>query len=118
MKEYQNNEAGRALALAAVNGDQSKLWFDGEHIRVFEGGVESPRIITTSEYIDRFTPAEQLAITSLAYSGAGDAQVVLLLLKTQTRAEINLDSAVLIAGLDYLVSKGAIAAGRPAIIRA
>ena len=78
----------------------------------------TPRIIPTADYIDRFTAAEQLAITTLAYAGAGDAQTVLLLLKTQTRPEIDLDAQTLIAGLDYLVAKGAIAAGRPAQIRA
>lgn len=78
----------------------------------------TPRIIPTADYIDRFTAAEQLAITTLAYAGSGDAQAVLLLLKTQTRPEIDLDAQTLIAGLDYLVSKGALASGRPTQIRA
>ena len=116
MNAYPNTESGRVDALADAAGNQSRLWFDGETIYVTD--VATPRIIPTADYIDRFTAAEQLAITTLAYAGSGDAQAVLLLLKTQTRPEIDLDAQTLIAGLDYLVSKGALASGRPTQIRA
>lgn len=62
---------------------------------------------------DRFTSAELAGITGLAYSGTGDATVQLLLLKIATASEgIPLDSAETVGGLDYLVSKGRLAAGR------
>ena len=74
-------------------------------------------IISAAEFRDRFTSAELLGISTLAYSGTGDPAVQLLLLKVATNRDgIDLASADVIAGLDYLISKGKLLAGRKAEI--
>ena len=79
--------------------------------------VPSSVIISAAEFRDRFTSAELLGISTLAYSGTGDPAVQLLLLKVATNRDgIDLASADVIAGLDYLISKGKLLAGRKAEI--
>ena len=70
-------------------------------------------IISAAEFRDRFTSAELLGISTLAYSGTGDPAIQLLLLKVATNRDgIDLASADVIAGLDYLIAKGKLLAGR------
>ena len=72
------------------------------------------RIVTAQEFRDRFTQAELLGMMSSVDSG-----VRMLLFKIQTNsAGIDLLSYEVQQGLTYLVSKGLIAAGRPAQITA
>lgn len=73
--------------------------------------VAEQRIVAAHEFRDRFTAAELGAIVNRAYSGTGDVNAQLLLLKVQTAVGgINLDSPEVIGGLDYLVSVGVIPA--------
>lgn len=66
--------------------------------------------ITAAMFRDRFTVAEMDAVLALSYGG--DAVARRLLLKLQTQTSINLDSAELMAGLDYLVTAGTLTAAR------
>jgi hypothetical protein len=78
-----------------------------------------PRLIDAAEFRDRFTAAELAGVSALAYSGAGDVGAQLLLLRVATNRDgIDLDSADVIAGVDYLISKGKLAASRKAEILA
>ncbi|MDZ7655614.1 MAG: hypothetical protein U0997_06685 [Sulfurimicrobium sp.] len=72
----------------------------------------APRLIPTGDFRARFTGTEMAAILVLAYSGAGDVNAAMLLLKLQTTPEIDLDSPEVSGGLAYLASKGCIAAER------
>ena len=81
--------------------------------------VPGERRIPASEFRARFTDAELAGVSMLAYGGTGDATAQVMLLKISTASEgIDLDSAPVIAGLDYLVAKGKLEAGRKAEILA
>lgn len=78
-----------------------------------EGGVwvernnaASVRVIPTVDFRSRFADAEMDAIMSLAYSGTGDVTARRILLKLQTRSDIDLDDQRVIDGMAYWVSKG------------
>lgn len=101
-----------------------RLRADGR-VDVYESAAERPaptpprRLIDKADFRDRFSAGELTAITSLAYSGAGDALARVLLLRlTTTRDGIDLDNPDVIAGLDHLIAKGALAAPRKAEILA
>jgi len=83
--------------------------YDGQ---VFTRPAPDPvaRTITADHFRDRFTVEEMDAVLALAYGG--DAIARRLLLKLQTQSVINLGSAELLAGLDYLVTTGAITEAR------
>lgn len=73
--------------------------------------VAEQRVLTAFEFRDRFTAAELGAIVARAYSGDGDVNAQVLLLKVQTAVGgINLDSAEVVEGLSYLVAIGVISA--------
>lgn len=72
------------------------------------------RLIPMADFRARFSDPEMAAILVLAYSGAGDVNAAMLLLKLQTTPEIDLDSPKVSGGLAYLASKGCIAAERVA----
>jgi len=79
--------------------------------------ITSPRTIPVHEFRDRFTTQELAAMKAAELSG--DVTAGLLLLNVQTADEgIPLDSQKVIDGLAYWVSIGALAANRPAEIRA
>lgn len=64
------------------------------------------RIVSASEFRDRFTTDEMDAVLTLAYGG--DAIARRLLFKLQTQANISLDSPELIGGLAYLAQTGVV----------
>lgn len=72
----------------------------------------APRLIPMADFRARFSDPEMAAILVLAYSGAGDVNAALLLLKLQTTPEIDLDNPTVAGGLAYLASKGCLAAER------
>jgi hypothetical protein len=92
------------------------VWLDGEAQPSWYQApqpVDASRIISAAEFRDRFTPAELAAISALAYAGTGDVGAQLLLLKVATNRDgIDLGSADVIAGLDYLVGKNKITGAR------
>lgn len=75
------------------------------------------RILTISQYRNRFTEAEQVAVLQAAYSGNTNCQVLLMKMQTTTDG-INLDSESVINGLAYLTSIGILKDGRAVEIRA
>jgi len=78
-----------------------------------QSGSQTTRRIPASDFRDRFTPAELAGVSMLAYSGDGDVVAQLLLLKVATNRDgIDLDSPETIGGVDYLISKGKLAATR------
>lgn len=77
----------------------------------------APRRITAGEFRDLFTTTELIGINQLAYGGDATAQLLLLKITTAS-AGIDLDSPEVAGGLDYLVAKGRLAAGRLAEILA
>ena len=64
--------------------------------------IQSPRNITVQAFRSRFTDAELKWMLALARNGNDDAG--LLLLKFQTRTEVDLDDPAVVAGMGYLVS--------------
>lgn len=92
-----------------------EVWAEGEQQPAwYQAPVASAaKVISAAEFRDRFTPAELAGISALAYSGTGDTNAQLLLLKVATNRDgIDLNSAEVIAGLDYLISKGKFTAQR------
>ena len=84
-----------------------------ERAAITHAPAPSSIIISAAEFRDRFTSAELLGISTLAYSGTGDSFIQLLLLKVSTNLDgIDLASADVIAGLDYLITKGKITTAR------
>lgn len=75
------------------------------------------RVISVTEFRDRFTPTELSKLLVLAYAGDANAQSLLLQVQTASYG-INLDSATVSQGLDYMITKLVIAAGRKAEILA
>ena len=73
------------------------------------------RYVTAEQFRDRFTAAELLAISA---AGQTDAMVAFFLAKLGTAfGPFSLDREDVIDGLNYLVSKGLLAANRPEKIR-
>jgi hypothetical protein len=92
------------------------LWYDIGRIVVYTGEdipvIPSQRVISTVDFRSRFTDAEMDAIMSLAYSGTGDVTARRILLKLQTRADIDLDDQRVIDGMGYWVSQGVLTQAR------
>lgn len=95
-----------------------EVYYPGDADPYAAPSIAMRRIITASDFRARFTDAEMAAIITLAYSGAGDVNSALLLLKLQTSNDIDLDSGAVAHGLAYLTAKGALPAGRAAEILA
>lgn len=72
-----------------------------------------PRTISVQDFRSRFTDAELAGIVSSA-----DVAVKVLLVKLQTRDEVDLADPQIAAGLDLLVSKGLLSAPRRAVVGA
>lgn len=120
---YQTEHAaidahGRGCQIACYGPEDWRVWI-GTGSAPWESDQPAPpvRRVTAAEFRDRFTLSEQAAITSLAYTGGGDVTAQVLLMRLATNRDgIDLDAAETVAGLDYLVSKDVIAAGRLAEI--
>lgn len=85
--------------------------FDGVNFALpVRPAMPGPRTLSPAAFRDRFTADEMDAVIALAYGG--DAVARRLLFKLQTQTSINLDSAELMAGLDYLVTAGTLTAAR------
>jgi hypothetical protein len=99
----------------AIQGPKH-IWYDIGRIVVYTGedipAIPSQRVISTVEFRSRFTDAEMDAIMSLAYSGTGDVTARRILLKLQTRADIDLDDQRVIDGMGYWVSQGVLTQAR------
>lgn len=110
-----------------LKAGQYRVYASGSGWDCYEAGDElppepapepAPRMLTVHEFRTRFSDAELAAIALRAYGGAGDALAAVLLLKLQTRTEIDLDDPALIDGLNYLVSVNVLTANRATELRA
>lgn len=89
--------------------------------KVYESGddlpavpaLPEPRTLSVQDFRSRFTDAELAGVVSSA-----DVAVKVLLVKLQTRADVDLADPQIAAGLDLLVSKGLLTAARRAVIGA
>jgi hypothetical protein len=123
MSDYLSYSTTEAAQLAHGDGCNLAVFGPGD-VRVWLGDGPAPwastestnRTITVDEYVARFTDAEQAAFVALA--AKGDVTANSLHFRLSTRQAVNLDSASVSAGLDYLVSKYVIAANRKAEILA
>lgn len=122
VQKFEPTVDGEASA-NAVPGPKNVV-FDGVGFTVLTGSdytppVPPPSLIPASEFRARFTQPEMMAITQLAYSGTGDANIQYLLLKLQTNETgVDLALAETIGGVDYLVGKGVLTTARKAEILA
>ncbi len=103
-----------AIAVVAHADGTATLYEAGDPLPAdIAARVSPPRSLSAAEFRDRFTPVELAGISALAYSGTGDVPAQLLLLKVATNRDgIDLDSADVVGGLDYLVSRGKLTAPR------
>ena len=107
-------------AANAVAGPKN-IRFESDEFVVSTGAdYEAPvtgSMISISEFRDRFTKSELLAIANMAY--AGDATTRYLLLKLQTNTSgMDLSGAETVGGVDYLIAKGVLLPARRADILA
>lgn len=122
IKTFPPTAAGEAAA-NAVAGPKN-LVFTGTGFEARTGAdyvapLTSNRSIPASDFRDRFTAAELAGVSMLAYSGTGDVNTQLLVLKVSTNRDgIDLDAAETIGGLDYLVTKAILTNARKAVILA
>lgn len=109
-----------AIAIIAHADGTATIYEAGDTLPAdLAASLAPPRIISAAEFRARFTPAELASISALAYSGTGDVGAQLLLLRVSTNRDgIDLDSADVVGGLDYLISKGKLTALRKAEIQA
>ena len=107
-----------AIAVVAHADGTATIYEAGDTLPAdLAASLAPPRIISAAEFRDRFTPTELAGISALAYSGTGDVPAQLLLLKVATNRDgIDLSSADVVGGLDYLISKGKLTAPRKAEI--
>ena len=113
---YPNTAAGYAQAVAD-HGEANLLVDPFTRTIVVKPAeaVAADRYVTSEQFRDRFTEAELLAISA---DGQTDAMVAFFLAKLGTASgPFSLDREDVIDGLNYLVSKGLIAANRPDKIR-
>ena len=116
MTTYPNTAAGYAQAIAD-HGESNLLVDPFAHTITVKPAEAAPadRYVTAEQFRDRFTAAELLAISA---AGQTDAMVAFSLAKLGTASgTFSLDRQDVIDGLNYLVSKGLIAANRPEKIR-
>lgn len=105
------------LAVECHGDGTATLYDPGDTLPPDMAPMPMPRLLTPAEFRARLTDAELAGITMLAYSGTGDAPAQVLLAKVSTASEgIDLDSASVRAGLDYLVGRGRLTAARVAEI--
>ena len=69
---YPNTQAGRTAALAAVSGDQSRLWYDGATIRLLDADPAAvPQSVTPAQAKIALSRAGKLAAVEAVVSAAG-----------------------------------------------
>lgn len=113
IQRFPSTAAGEEAA-NAIPGPKSIRFEGGEFVVGTGADYEAPvadRMISISEFRDRFTKTELLTIADMAY--AGDAPTRYLLLKLQTNTSgIDMSSAETVGGVDYLIAKGVLAPAR------
>lgn len=107
------------LAQAQAVAGPSVITRNLDHFLVYTGddipqdASPAERTLSVQDFRSRFTDAELAGVVSSA-----DVAVKVLLVKLQTRADVDLADPQIAAGLDLLVSKGLLTAARRAVIGA
>ena len=110
-----------SLSDAHVIADPKYIVIDGDTATVYTG-ADIPqlnanlRILSSADFIRRFTSSEKAACLALAYENGGNVTAMNLLLSLQIESTINLDSPVLQAGMNFWVTSGCLSADRVAQI--
>jgi hypothetical protein len=110
------------IAAAFAVPDPKHIILNDNVATVYSGGdippaPPAPRTITAWEFRDRFLTSEIDAILDLAYAGNAQARRLILKLQTATGG-VDLDSDVVIAGVDFLVAQAILTPARKAEILA
>lgn len=109
--------ADLAGAVRVVTGaSHTTLYYAGDPLPEPVSLPDVPMPVSAAEFRARFTDAEMASILTLAYSGAGDVNAAVLLLKLQTASEIDTGSAEVHAGLAYLTARGVLTPERAGAI--
>lgn len=93
MTDYSNSPAGMAAALAAVGGDQSRLWVDGAVIRVIPAlPVVIPQEVTMRQARLALHAAGKLTAVNAAIAALPDPQKTAALIEWEYSSTVRRDS--------------------------
>lgn len=98
-------------SITLTSDPSGKLWDPAT--RTFSDHPKPPTVLSTWDWIRRFTPAEFGAIQA-----STDAQVRMFMLMVQTATTITPSDPIVQGGLGYLAAIGLITPDRPAVIGA
>ena len=93
MTEYKNTPDGRSAALTAVSGDQSRLWFDRDTIRVLPPVVEMvPAEVTMRQARLALHAAGKLTAVNAAINALPDPTKTAALIEWEYSSTVRRDS--------------------------
>ena len=93
MGNFKNDVAGRAAALSAAGGDQSRLWHDGDVIRVMpESAVVVPIEVTMRQARLALHAAGKLAAVNAAIAALPDPPKTAALIEWEYSSTVRRDS--------------------------
>jgi len=90
---FKNDVAGRAAALSAAGGDQSRLWYDGDVIRVMpESAVVVPIEVTMRQARLALHAAGKLTAVNAAINALPDPPKTAALIEWEYSSTVRRDS--------------------------
>lgn len=93
MGNFKNDVAGRAAALSAAGGDQSRLWYDGDVIRVMpESAVVVPIEVTMRQARLALHAAGKLAAVNAAIAALPEPPKTAALIEWEYSSMVRRDS--------------------------
>lgn len=93
MGNFKNDVAGRAAALSAAGGDQSRLWYDGDVIRVMpESAVVVPIEVTMRQARLALHAAGKLTAVNAAINALPDPPKTAALIEWEYSSTVRRDS--------------------------
>ena len=93
MTEFKNTPDGRSAALTAVSGDQSRLWFDSDTIRVLPPVVEMvPAEVTMRQARLALHAAGKLTAVNAAINALPDPPKTAALIEWEYSSTVRRDS--------------------------
>lgn len=101
------------IRVEPINPGEWRVYEPGDTLPDPPPAGPEPRVISVQDFRSRFADPELAGIVS-----STDVSVKVLLVKLQTRADVDLDDPQVIGGLDLLASKGLLTAPRRAVIGA
>ena len=93
MSTYPNTQEGRTAALAAVSGDPSRLWFDGDVVRVLPPAIAPvPDEVTMRQARLALHAAGKLAAVNAAINALPDPPKTAALIEWEYSSTVRRDS--------------------------